>query len=189
MIDVLPEIRPLLAEDRPIEFVATPNLAAKPLLQELARALPKKARDRAFASACMAGLWLRHDFLDESHAISQELDTAEGSYWHALMHRREPDYGNSKYWFRRVGQHPIFGDLQAEALQITMEQRESPPGCDFLIRQEAWDPFAFVDFCEAAMRSGDHGAQRLSFKIQGCEFWLLFRYCHERAFAKEPRTK
>src|SRR5687767_13390080 len=56
-----------------------------------------------YAQACFAGLWLYFDFLDESHAISQDLDTAEGSYWHGILHRREPDYPNAKYWFRRVG--------------------------------------------------------------------------------------
>src|SRR5262245_21358275 len=68
---------------------------------------PKLAAvERDLSPACRAGLWLAFDFLDESHSISQELNTVEGSYWHALMHRRELDYWNSKYWFRRVGEHP-----------------------------------------------------------------------------------
>jgi hypothetical protein len=35
-------------------------------------------------AACRAGLWLAFDFLDETHEISQELHTPEGSYWHVL---------------------------------------------------------------------------------------------------------
>src|SRR5262245_27937857 len=66
-----------------------------------------RVADRDMASACRAGLWLAFGFLDESHTISQDLHTAEGSYWHALMHRREPDAGNAMYWFRRVGHHPV----------------------------------------------------------------------------------
>src|SRR5262249_57161573 len=57
---------------------------------------PALVRDRDMAAACRAGLWLYHNFLDESHAISQELTTTTGSYWHALMHRREPGFDNAK---------------------------------------------------------------------------------------------
>ena len=42
------------------------------------------------ANACRAGLWLYHEFLDEAHEITQHLHTPAGSYWHALVHRREP---------------------------------------------------------------------------------------------------
>jgi hypothetical protein len=35
------------------------------------------------AQAMLAGLWLWHDWLDESHAISQALHDATGSFWHA----------------------------------------------------------------------------------------------------------
>ena len=47
---------------------------------------PHSLTDRDMANACLAGLWLYHDFLDESHTISQDLPTAEGSYWHARLH-------------------------------------------------------------------------------------------------------
>src|SRR5262249_3411310 len=93
----------------------TPNAAARPLLRELtvpAAFAPHPVSDGDMARACLAGLWLYHDFLDESHQISQEIDTPTGSYWHGLMHRREPDYGNAAYWFRRVRAHPIFADLR-----------------------------------------------------------------------------
>ena len=62
--------------------------------------------DHDMASCCLAGLWLLHGFLDESHKISQDIETTAGSYWHALMHRREPDFSNAAYWFRRVDRHP-----------------------------------------------------------------------------------
>ena len=57
----------------------------------------------AMADGCLAGLWLLHGFLDESHEISQSLKTSEGSFWHGIMHRIERDFWNSKYWYRQVG--------------------------------------------------------------------------------------
>jgi hypothetical protein len=58
---------------------------------------PTAVRDADMAACCLAGLWLYHDFLDESHRISQDIATPTGSYWHGLLHRREPDFGKPKF--------------------------------------------------------------------------------------------
>ncbi|MEJ7593047.1 MAG: hypothetical protein WKF77_15990 [Planctomycetaceae bacterium] len=63
-----------------------------------------------------SGVLLLWDFLHESHEISQTMEgrgtPRTADYWHAIMHRREPDAGNASYWFRRVGSHPAFDRLQ-----------------------------------------------------------------------------
>lgn len=61
----------------------------------------------------LAGLHLWNDDIDRCHRIAQAHEAAEGNYWHAILHRREPDYSNAKYWYRRVGKHPIFSGLRA----------------------------------------------------------------------------
>jgi len=54
----------------------------------------------------LAGLWLYVDDIERAHTIAQSLDAPTGSWWHAIVHRREGDFWNSKYWYRRVGAHP-----------------------------------------------------------------------------------
>lgn len=148
---------------------------AQPIEQLFA---PAMILDRDCAAACHAALWLHFDFLEESHKISQDLDTIEGSYWHALMHRREPDYWNSKYWFRRVGRHLIFEPLRESAAKLA-QAAGKPQAAAFLAEQTAWDPMGFVDLCEAA--SLGKADELLCRRIQRCEWDLLFDYCYRRA--------
>ena len=49
-----------------------------------------------------AALLLVAGDLDGSHELSQRDPSDVGSYLHGMMHRREGDYGNAKYWFRRA---------------------------------------------------------------------------------------
>lgn len=183
MFQVLPRIEPLLAEDRLTDLgPGTPNLAVRAHLDALGQELDALAKDRRFALACLAGLWLCHGFFDESHAISQDLDTVEGSFWHGILHRREPDFGNAKYWFRRVPGHPVFADLCREALTI-----DAPADGDgfrgLLENRKQWDPFAFIDLCERALTRQSVALKTYCGAIQRCEWELLFQFCHERAFA------
>jgi hypothetical protein len=136
----------------------TPDRAAGDKLRRLDADMPR---------ACLAGLWLRFNYLDESHSISQELHTPEGSFWHAVMHRREPDPGNSKYWWRRVGSHPVLQQLVEQAPAL---------GYDYT------DPFAFVDFCERVRGKGGKD-EEMAEKVQDLEWRLLFDWCLGKAVA------
>lgn len=143
-----------------------PHEEMRAAIEAALTAIPRSG-DANMAAACRAGLWLAFDFLDESHSISQDLGTAEGSYWHALMHRREPDYWNSKYWWRRVGKHPIFAELATAAAELGY------PG-----RKDGWDPEAFVDACEAHCGKKDADEELLR-RVQRAEWELLFKWCWE----------
>jgi hypothetical protein len=179
-----PAIADLLRPERlPALAVDPPYLAMRPKLEALetdAAFAPHTVRDTHMAAACRAGLWLWFDFLDEAHTLSQDLHTIEGSYWHALVHRREPDHSNAAYWFRRVGTHPVFGPLREAAARLAASAL--PKGA-FLSKQAAWDPFAFNDLCEASAEEAAP-CHDLCRRVQKAEWELLFDYCHRHAVGR-----
>jgi hypothetical protein len=61
--------------------------------------------------AVKAALWLYVDDLEKAHGIVQDLHNPSGSFIHAIVHRREGDYPNSKYWYSQAGRHPVIGAL------------------------------------------------------------------------------
>lgn len=178
-----PIVSELLSPGRLMELgPGSPNRAAYATLKQLrATDLFDGIGDSKMANACLSGLWLYHDFLDESHTISQSIETPTGSYWHGIMHRREPDYGNSKYWFRRVGDHPIFAELCREAASLCSGSRA--PSAARLASLDHWDPFAFVDLCQSANGRGDE-AELLCRQIQLREWELLFDFSYQQAVAE-----
>lgn len=131
--------------------------------------------------ALRAGLFQWHDYLAESHELSQSIEGRGsqqlGDYWHAIMHRREPDYSNAKYWFRRVGKQPIFADLARHAERILQEREAGPQAAMWrakLLSQGHWNPFMFVDLCSACEDS-DGVLTNAARRIQQIEMALLMQ--------------
>jgi hypothetical protein len=171
-----PQITEILALDQdgdrliPLVSGACSSTAAR------ARLAGQRADDlfpQAFApEAALAGLWLYFSCLDESHQLAQEIHSAEGSFWHAIMHRQEPDSGNAAYWFRRVGHHPVFPELCQAADEIIARH----PEAEFRTGGK-WDPFSFVMFCERARQQPNSSSERVALEIQRAEWQLLFDRC------------
>ena len=133
---------------------------AQPALPELREwaehaVVPGTTRD-----CLLAALWLLEGNLDQAHRLCQDVPTVLGSAWHAVVHRQEGDFWNSKYWWRRVGSHPVIAEL------------------------EYGDPFAFVDRCEKARGTGS-AAEGECRRLQLAEWHVLFEYCYRHATAAQ----
>lgn len=115
--------------------------------------------------AVRAGLYLYLSCWDEAHSTADSVENPDGYFWHAIVHRQEPDAGNSAYWFRRTGKHPVFPRLAAQA-------RECGYGTG-----GAWDPFEFIDFCESARKQPGSKEERAAIMVQRLEWQLLFDHC------------
>jgi hypothetical protein len=112
-----------------------------------------------------AGWLLYAGFGTECHSVAQDLASREGSYWHAIYHRMEPDAWNSKYWFRQVGSHPVFPALARRAAQAGWNSGSY------------WDPSKFVDFVMQSIERQDEVQIERAQSIQLAEWELLFEFC------------
>ena len=167
------EVAAILALDGNGERLMPLALGVCSSADALLRLRATSARDlfpaAAAPEAAMAGLYLYFSCLDEAHTIAQDVHTPDGSFWHAIMHRQEPDPGNAGYWFRRLGEHPVFPALSARALEIGAAER---------IRiADPWDPFSFIYFCEGARRHPGSDLERAALQIQRAEWQVLFHHC------------
>jgi hypothetical protein len=76
------------------------------------------------------GLLYASNLLAAAHSIFQEVDSQEGAYWHGMLHRREGDFDNARYWLRRAG--------RVEGISL----------------MTGFSPVSFVSECEEADRKG-----------------------------------
>ena len=142
---------------------------AKQLLRFRVEDLFPNARN---PKAALAGLLLMAGCWEEAHQVSQDLADAEGSYWHALAHRMEPETWNSDYWFGRVGPHAIFSELFAKASEVI--RRHPRAGLEL---QSQWQPSLLTSWCDRARESKAPDFISAVTEIHTAECWLLWRWC------------
>ena len=110
-----------------------------PLNSDLAKLL----RSDAIASLSVAHrglLLLRNDEDEATHRVVQaDEGQIDADAVHAIMHRREGDFGNARYWARIVDQHSIYDRLA----EVVVGYAGTEP-----VRQTGrWRPMQLVDFC------------------------------------------
>ncbi len=112
------------------------------------------------------GLLYAVDAIHEAHAFFQDAKSDLGAYWHGMMHRREGDFENARYWFRRAGALPCFAALHRAAGEFSAD----------MARQPNWDPYLLTGECEQARFGAEESVAQLV-KLQRVEFEGLFDYC------------
>jgi hypothetical protein len=115
-------------------------------------------------------LLLWHDQLEAAHEIVQGIPTPDGSCVHAIMHRREPDYANAKYWWRKTGPHPALPEL-ARRVETFLRAAGADEWIGRLMPAGGWDAIAFVDSVAAA--GGDRRQAGLWQQVQRLETLVL----------------
>jgi hypothetical protein len=178
-IALFPESRRLFASPEPPALGPGPRAGAwsreqvNTAVDQLFDRISPPAARRSLLRALVL-LW--HDHFDPAHEIVQDGEDADSAWLHAILHRREPDYSNAKYWFRRVREHPGHGALAARVLALLGARGEAGLAAQ-LVPQGRWDPFAFVDACGvAAGHSARDTRTKLLCEIQGIEFEVLLEH-------------
>lgn len=150
------------------------NPEARNLLSPLTpqTVLSRPPRDAVAAAGILAGLWLWHDDLDRSHVLAQGISTPSGAMWHAIIHRREGDFWNSKYWYARCENHPILPSLAVNAGNAINPY----PADSALLKltHNGWNADAFVDLVESVQHDPQNPLFKLCVALQQLEWRMLF---------------
>jgi hypothetical protein len=168
------------AYERLVVSGGTPS-EAKQLLETIKplQLLRSPVKSPAYADAMLAGLWLWHDGLEESHRISQSISDSTGSFWHAIMHRREGDFSNSKYWYARAAGHPVLATL-AGSVGALVNRAPADKGLLRLVAN-GWNPNAFVDLVESVSAEDADVRYPIAVGLQQLEWRVLWEYCARNA--------
>ena len=134
----------------------------------------KEIADAKMFTLVRGALFCAADALDAAHKIFQDDPSDIGSYWHGIMHRREGDFDNARYWFRRAGRLPVFAKMHEAAAQVSAT----------MARQPTWDAYLLTGMCEQA-KFGDREAVPECVSLQRVEFDELLAYCWRMGIRKE----
>lgn len=133
---------------------------------ELDSALADRDLDSAYCQLTRAAVLLWHDHFEAAHELAQHVEGPDGSLVHGILHRREPDFSNARYWFRRVGPNHRSFDCIVGKVKALIQN-------DLIIGQllpkDKWQPLGFIDVIEDVSRRVEPAYDWMLRQIQAAE--------------------
>ncbi len=137
-----------------------------------ARVLPEWSERQ---TKCLLLLW--HDYMELSHHIADEERTTDFIYIHAMIHRREGDIYNSRFWFRHLDMcHIVISNITKEVRTYLTEKDETQL-LDRFVKNDGWLPLEFLEEVSKAskLKPSDPFVKLLR-DIQTIEFTCWFKF-------------
>lgn len=159
-----------------LTFGSRDGVLEKHLLERhLVSLFQESSLDHSDQELIRAATLLYHDHSDAAHDLVADRTDPTAALIHGILHRREPDFWNAKYWFRRCDMHPAYSWL-AEQLHAWHPNQEKEAALTLML-PGTFDPFSFVDACERAVRRDNPtiSVETLR-KIQHAEFEAIIHH-------------
>src|SRR4051812_35611194 len=82
----------------------------------------------AALTAPLLALWhdARGDW-DAAHNVAQDIESPDGAWIHAYLHRKEGDLSNAQYWYRRAERPASNASLATEWAEIASAMLAASP--------------------------------------------------------------
>lgn len=167
----MPSILTLLDTPEPPHMTMKPRAATMSIAEidaKVQATFAKSETPRLTRELSHAAVLLWHDHFEAAHTIAQDIENQDGSLLHGILHRREPDYMNARYWFRRAGKHPSY-DCVVGKIKIALLSGHTDLVAKQIAPNDKWDPIRFVDFLEDTAKRGEGSYDQLLRQIQSAE--------------------
>jgi hypothetical protein len=169
---LLSKLEQVVKTTMPELIAPTRNRGLDQTLQQLRQEIDTAMPDCQGRRCLHAGLWLLVGEWEMAHTICQDIPTPHGSAWHAVVHRLEGDFWNSKYWWRRAAGVKWAGMADRIARDLGPLPTEMQR-----VGEGNYDPSLFVDVVEAHHKSASGELRHAMVALQRLEWLTLFEEC------------
>src|SRR5271165_2403813 len=91
------------------------------VLDDFRASLNAEAPPNVVAPLLAALWWDAKGDWSRAHGIAQDVESSDGAWVHAYLHRKEGDEGNAGYWYRRAARPHSRTSLDVEWEEIVSE--------------------------------------------------------------------